>query len=69
MIGYPYEDAIENDFIRLLEVNPSQEWFLRSAKLMLGDDWMDLGMEVLKKMERKDLEKVLKSYGSDKKAD
>ena len=69
MIGYPYEDAVENDFIRLLEVNPSQEWFLRSAKLMLGDDWMDLGMEVLKKMERKDLEKVLKSYGSDKKTD
>jgi len=48
MIDFEMEDRqVENDFIGLVRAKYPQKIFERNAKIMLGDNWQELGLEII----------------------
>jgi hypothetical protein len=42
-----WEENLEADFVNLVRQRYSQETFERNAKIMLGDNWKELGQEII----------------------
>lgn len=63
MIGLD-DDPVELDFIALLENRYPQDIFERSVNLILGEDWKEMGEEILVSEGRKDLMESFKEYAS-----
>jgi len=56
-----WDNSLELDFIRLLEQGYTKDMFETSAKIMIGDDWLEVGREILKGEDKSLMEK-LNSY-------
>jgi hypothetical protein len=42
-----WEENIEGDFVNLVKQRYSQGMFERNAKIMLGDKWKEIGLEII----------------------
>lgn len=54
-------DSLETDFLDLLASGAPQGVFESGAKLMIGDDWPKIGMEIVREYEPS-MMKVLQKY-------
>lgn len=42
-----WEHSVEADFVNLVRQRYSKETFERNAKIMLGDNWKEIGQEII----------------------
>lgn len=55
------ESQLENDFVTLVRHRYSQAMFERSAKIMLGDNWQEVGQEIIDSYGDKE-KKIFRTY-------